>query len=454
MIAKKLIFILLIGLCFVIINGCSKYLDKKPDAKLSVPNTLEDLQALMDYWVTMNQREPTAGNTSSDEYYVTAQDLGNATEAERNQYQWAASNLFPYITNDWANCYKIIYTANTVLENIEIIAKNKVDDWNNVKGQACFFRANAYLQAAFIWCLAYDEQSADIDLGLPLRLNTNFNELSTRASVKETYRQIIKDLNMAVALLPEKSVHPYRPSKAAAYSLLSRTYLSMREYLNAGKYADSALAIKNDLLDYNKLNPNATYPFSTWQFSANPEIIFEARSFSPFILAVTIAKVDSMLYKLYDANDLRKVVYFRAFPNNIYGFKGSYSGSSFFMGIATDELYLIKAETLVRSGEIAKAVFTLNSLLEKRWKTGTYTPFVSFDQDIILGKILQERQKQLYRRGLRWMDVKRLNKEGRQISFERLIDGKEYQLLPNDLRFALPIPEDVISMTGMAQNPR
>lgn len=454
MIAKKLIPIILIGLCSVLITSCSKYLDKKSDAKLSVPNTLEDLQALMDYWVTMNQREPGAGNTSSDEYYVTAQDLGNATETERNQYKWAASNLFPYIANDWANCYKIIYTANTVLENIENIAKDKVDDWNNVKGQAYFFRANAYLQAVFIWCLAYDEQSADIDLGLPLRLNTDFNELSTRASVKETYLQIINDLNMAVTLLPEKSIHPYRPSKGAAFSLLSRIYLSMREYQSAGKYADSALTIKNDIFDYNKLNPNATYPFSSFQFSANPEIIFEARSLTPFILAVSIAKVDTMLYKLYEANDLRKSVYFRAFTNNTYGFKGSYSGSSFFMGIATDELYLIKAEALVRNGEFTEALNKLNSLLEKRWKTGTYIPFVSVDQNVILGKILQERQKQLYRRGIRWMDVKRLNKEGRQISFKRIIDGEEYILLPNDLRFALPIPEDIIVMTGMEQNPR
>jgi len=57
-------------------------------------------------------------------------------------------------------------------------------------------------------------------------------------------------------------------------------------------------------------------------------------------------------------------------------------------------------------------------------------------------------------RGLRWMDVKRLNREGRNISMRRFIDGKEYVLSPNDKRYALAIPEDIITFTGIQQNPR
>ena len=66
--------------------------------------------------------------------------------------------------------------------------------------------------------------------------------------------------------------------------------------------------------------------------------------------------------------------------------------------------------------------------------------------------MLTERRKELLFRGVRWVDVKRLNKEGYGISLQRTIDGQTYRLGPNSLRFALPIPEDVIAMSGMPQN--
>ena len=57
-------------------------------------------------------------------------------------------------------------------------------------------------------------------------------------------------------------------------------------------------------------------------------------------------------------------------------------------------------------------------------------------------------------RGLSWMDIKGLNKEGANISLTRTINNKVYTLPANDPRFVLPIPDDVIEMSGMAQNSR
>ena len=55
-------------------------------------------------------------------------------------------------------------------------------------------------------------------------------------------------------------------------------------------------------------------------------------------------------------------------------------------------------------------------------------------------------------RGLRWMDLKRLNKEGANIVLKRVTEDKEYTLLPNSNFYALPIPEDIIQLTGMPRN--
>ncbi len=126
-----------------------------------------------------------------------------------------------------------------------------------------------------------------------------------------------------------------------------------------------------------------------------------------------------------------------------------------FSGLATDEMFLIKAECLARKGRITESMDLLNGLLIRRWnKTKVYVPYIATGSADALRIVLLERRKELMMRGLRWMDVKRLNKEGANITFTRTLNGKLYQLSPNDLRFALPIPEDVISLSGMEQNKR
>jgi len=57
------------------------------------------------------------------------------------------------------------------------------------------------------------------------------------------------------------------------------------------------------------------------------------------------------------------------------------------------------------------------------------------------------------------MDVRRLNKfDNKGIILRRTsaVTGvvKQYELGPNDLRFAYPIPKDVVLMSGLKQNPR
>jgi hypothetical protein len=52
------------------------------------------------------------------------------------------------------------------------------------------------------------------------------------------------------------------------------------------------------------------------------------------------------------------------------------------------------------------------------------------------------------------MDVKRLNKEGASIIMTRSVNGTIYELAPNSAGYALPIPEDIVNLTGILQNPR
>jgi len=72
----------------------------------------------------------------------------------------------------------------------------------------------------------------------------------------------------------------------------------------------------------------------------------------------------------------------------------------------------------------------------------------------VLQLIIEERKKELVFRGLRFTDLRRLNKEDAGITLNRIVNGREYKLLPNSLRYTLPIPDDAIAGSQIVQNPR
>src|SRR5690606_2759110 len=165
-------------------------------------------------------------------------------------YTWQPDNLIKAgIGTDWSNAYDNVYKANTVLYEIERIHRQPGDElaFDVCKGHAYFIRANTFFAIAAIWAPAYDEITAATDLGIPLRLNPDFNLPTIRASVKETFDQIIRDARQAAALLPVSNLHLLRPAKAAAYSLMARTFLAMHLYDSSLKYANLSLNLNNKL---------------------------------------------------------------------------------------------------------------------------------------------------------------------------------------------------------------
>lgn len=456
---QKTSILSIILILFFNLVGCKKYLDEKPNQNQVVPTTLKDAQALLDYNPRMNQSDSGVPEASADNFFITDTRYLAMTESNKRLYTWQKDFIFPEAANDWNTLYSLIYVSNTAIEILNKVDRNSANafEWDNVRGQSLFYRAHFLFQAASIWCLSFDPNTSSKDLGLPLRLNTNFNEKSIRSSVQKTYEQIISDLKEAISLLPEKQVALTRPSKASALGLLARVYLSMREYELAGATADQCLKINKSLIDYNTLNANATYPIQ--QF--NKEVLFESRILSVQPISNANCFVNQELYNSYSNDDLRKDVFFRKNSNGFYGFKGSYIGSSiYFGGVAVDEIVLIRAECYARQGKLNEAMNDLNFLLVNRYRidkvTGKtlYRDQIANDKDDAVNKILIERRKELLFRGNRWMDIKRLNKEGKNISLTKRIAEITYQLPANDLRSALPIPEDIISISGIQQNPR
>jgi hypothetical protein len=446
--------------------GCKKWLDKPQNNEITVPVNISDLQALLDDKENLNEHStPSMLEASADDYFLLPAEynLMSAVHSRIAPYNWDTD---PFDTeNDWKRCYYAVYVANLCLQQIDKVKKTdfNASAWNNVKGSAYFLRAYFFLELAWNYSKAYDEATSNNDLGIALRLTSDINEKSVRASVEQTYQQIILDAKAAADFLPDQSIHSLRPSKIAAYGLLARTFLSMRQYENAYKYSDLALGIYNKLMNYN-IDPDVIGDFNS---SAPPfrkynkEIVFFTmmNTIHPSYLP-SYARIDTTLYNSYDSTDLRKRAFFNV-NDKYFSFKGSYtiSQQDQFTGIATDELWLIRAECLARIGGANKkgdkeaALFNLNQLRMNRYKTGV-APITTNDAKQALDTILAERRKELLMRGLRWADLKRFNKEGANYTLKRIINGQVLTLPPNDNRYAQPLPNEIILLTGMPQNSR
>ncbi|MEO8794262.1 MAG: RagB/SusD family nutrient uptake outer membrane protein [Daejeonella sp.] len=438
----------------VMLNACEKYLDAKPDKKLVIPTTINDVQALLDNYPRMNGADAGTGEISADDYFLTDETWeGMYTDQYRRMYTWEKDNLFEDGYNDWSELYSTIFYSNTAVEALNelVPVPQNQASWNNVKGQALFYRAKSYFEGSLIWSKAYNESTAATDLGLPLRLSSDFNKEVGRSSVKQTYDQVLKDLEQAILLLPVAVPHVMRPSKAAANALMARVCLSMGKYEQAFFFANSSLQEKSTLIDYNDLQTDDENPFLPY----NQEVLHESFISAPDPIYNSNARIVPELLEMYDDNDLRKQLFFAPNEDGSFFFKGSYEGSpNLFSGLATDEVYLMRAECYARDGKIVEALADLNTLLEKRWKIGTFIPFSAASPQEALDIILNERRKELLMRGLRWMDLKRLNNEGANITISRHLNSQIYTLPPGDPRYVLPIPADIIALTGMAQNPR
>src|ERR1700743_2229559 len=200
------------------------------------------------------------------------------------------------------------------------------------------------------------------------------------------------------------------------------------------------------------------WPFPASLPNGNPEVLFYfSFIYNGFISGTSVlTSVDTILYQSYAVNDLRKHLFFERGAANVYYFKGTYTGNdNVFSGLANDELYLIQAECDARLGDTGNALASLNALLKHRIQAGSFEPYSTLSADAVLAIILTERRKELVGRDTRWTDLRRLNQDPKYaVTLKRTINGQSYSLPPNDPRYVFPIPNDVISASGIQQNQR
>ena len=179
----------------------------------------------------------------------------------------------------WDYGYKGIAQASNIINMIEEGQSEEID---NQLGECYYVRGMLY----FYFVRAYGRpyyQAPEKNLGVPIVNGTPDNIMTDlfmedRATVKETYEQVISDLKKAEEMLTIDKGPAYA-SKGAAQAMLSRVYLYMSgTYENPNQeYARLAVEYADKVInsgDYSLLNRDQFMKYNTLTPENNDESIF------------------------------------------------------------------------------------------------------------------------------------------------------------------------------------
>ncbi len=456
---RNKVIILFIMICTSI--SCDKYLDLKPIANIKHIETLEDVEILLNEPANLYNNHTPYLEVGSDDFEIQHSIFITRNDFLKKLYTWDTDADVPPdgLIESWIQLYSSIFYANLALESLDEIKNGDPIFKEQLRGEALMMRSYRFFQLLQTYAPPYLIDDLDSPYGIPIRLSSKMDIKPNRSTVEESYRRIIIDLNEARDLLPKDVKTVVEPSKASAIALLARIYLAIGDYENALKQSLDFLELKSLLMDFNEMNLNKNFPFDI----NNKEVVFIGACLSlNELLSGNIKDVSPELFNLYTENDLRKISYFtRSGPGRMMC-KGSYTAGnqSYFAGFSVNEIMLIASESYIRTGKIQEGMNLLNNLLKYRYDKNSFKELKANSELEALRIVLLERQKELPFRGLRWIDLRRLNRDPRfQTRITRTYIGSDGEiktaiLEPNDLRYTYLIPNVVLQYTPMIQNKR
>jgi len=178
-------------------------------------------------------------------------------------YDWVAGSItgeWSDTENTWANSYKGIARANTILNSLDNAVENVSEErLNQFRGEASFFRACFYSYLIFLY--------GDVPLVTDyISIEEAFATGRTDKAV--ILEQIYKDFDVAIEYLPTSYAGLQRVTKGAAYAFKARTATWMLDYPTAKDAAKACmdLGVYSLHADYSALFQPST--------STSPELIF------------------------------------------------------------------------------------------------------------------------------------------------------------------------------------
>lgn len=285
--SKILFFALLL---VTVVQGCD--LDREPADYINYEDSFRNMQDAKkwDNGIYSTLRGKFGGG------YVLPQeaqaDMLNAHAAFNSLYAafhgWTLLPESNVIQEIYHSYYAALVDANVVIELLPRlqVGEEEKPNRNHYLGDAYFARAFYHFNLALRWGEPYEESTADKTLGIPLVLIPKPLEKPGRATNRETYKQILKDLQEAETLLTDVSTKAGNTeiSADAVRALRARVYLYIgdmeKAFAEAKQLIDKGIyplitAYKAKLNSQQKIDPREDAFAQMWFYDSGVEQIWQ-----------------------------------------------------------------------------------------------------------------------------------------------------------------------------------
>lgn len=415
-------------------------------------------------------------------------DFGNRNGAP---HRWEPLLSTDYTIRDvWQWYYSALTNVNNIIENMELVEAGSDEDaalLRQFTGEAHLIRAYYYYMLAIRWGYPYNASTASSDLGVPLVLRYNPALKPSRATVEETFSQIMDDIAEAKNRLSAGAPNSEFATRDAALALEARVRLQMGDYAGVVSAAE-------------ELINSGRYPLETthaglenkWVNDQSSEIIFHAFVARPDELksgvGVNVIYLgfqaganrytpdfvpQQWVIDMYDEDDYRKHVFLDQKHLRIQGFDyediwliNKYPGNPEMFTNVTNyqhkpkvfhisETYMNLIEALLQTNE-SEALNRLNQIRTARGLDA----LSGISGNALVEAYREERLRELLAEGYRLNDLMRWGKgveRHQPQNMDIIVTGSTYNNLtiePGHFKFIWGIPaNDMTTNDNMVQNP-
>lgn len=402
----------------VLLSGCDDFVEVNlPNSQLTGSSVFQDkataTAALMDVYAQFRDYGLFTGKPTG-----IAALLGTYTD-ELLSFQTGTSGTEPFYNNAvnaenltiqeaWARCYNQVYALNAVIEGVSASTGIEPQDKSQLLGEALFLRAYIHMHLAAIF------NGCPYITGTDYRTNTNPDRLTSA----QVYDKCIDDLTEAVGHLPAEYVaaEKVRPNKYAATALLARLYLYRGQWAAAALAA--ATVIDSGIYTW---EPDLTKVFlkestaTLWQVASGGGYI-NTQEGATFIFNAwppTTVSLREDLNNAFEQGDQRRVHWVRAVTDgnttwfHPYKYKqdiNSQTPAEHSVVLRLAELYLIRAEARIYTGDIAGAKQDINLIRNTAGLEDTQAE----DPAGLLSAVMAQRRFEFFAEyGMRFFDLQR-----------------------------------------------
>lgn len=462
--------------------SCQKFLDIKPSSS-SIAETnsdsvfyksAADLEAALsgaysdfrneyfelDYFVN--------GDAQSDDAYAGADNVANF---QIDDYTIDATNA--NVSRDWGYLYSTIGKTNLIINNAGFVTDPELSETrkNEIIGEASFIRAFMYFQLVQLWgdvpLQLKDIKVFDISI-LP-------DLFPPRTPKDDIYKQIITDLETALASVKTTASNKGFATKGAVNALLAKVYATKQphDWQKVLTYCNAVVAGGYSLLpEYDQLWDNEHENSSESIFEINYEGTSSSGNWGVSMFVGDDWKKFNIpsndLVKAFDSEgDLVRKNASIAFkdmtghfadahwPQTNYPFINKYRAvaspsSQNYIFIRLADIILLKAEALNETGDMSGAAELVNQV-----RSRVNLPAVAASSNAAMRLAIEkERRLELAFEGHRWFDLKRNGRAVEVINSLTEFGGVNQSYSINENKLLWPIPQSELDKSSnLVQNP-